>query len=153
MPQFPIHGSPWFDLREFVDNRTFGLLGANASTQVDPKIVRICDLVREKTGLATVINNWHYAKRGEHVYKSSGFRAVWDSTGAQLSQHRAGRAADIKVAGLTPAQVLAIVMQNQAEFAAAGLTRIENIEFTKTWLHLDCAPGVDVSSGFLIVDP
>lgn len=150
---YPVHGSKYFDLREFVDERTFGILGEQAPLQIDPKIVRICDLVREKTGAPTYVNTWHFAKPGEQIYRSSGFRAVWDNTGGKLSQHRAGRAADVKVRGMTPAQVFSIIQAHRAEFLAAGLTRIENLEHTRSWIHMDCAPLISKIDDFLIVNP
>lgn len=133
MPEFPIHGSKYFDVREFVDNRTWQLRGIKAAELIDPKIVAVCDLLREHAGPLTV-NNWH--TKGK--YKSSGFRAVWDNTGGVLSQHRCGRAADVKSKKYKPGQLLSIIMQHKAEFMAAGLTCIESLQFTPTWLHLDC---------------
>lgn len=139
MPEFPIHGSPFFDVREFVDPRTWQLRGIKAAELIDPKIVAICDILREHAG-PLIVNNWH--NKGQ--YKSSGFRAVWDNTGGVLSQHRCGRAADVKSKKYKPGQLLSIIMQHKAEFMVAGLTCIESLQFTPTWLHLDCrATGLD----------
>lgn len=149
----PIHGSKHFDIVEFVDRRTWQALGFKAACLIDPKIVRVCDLLREKTGKAVWVNNW-FLKGGK--FDSSGYRAIWDPEGGSLSQHRCGRAADVKVSGMTPAEVLKVIMDNAAEFEAAGLTTIENIKFTRSWVHLDCRPRVDgwhPKTGFLIVDP
>lgn len=156
MPEFPIHGSPWFDCREFVDARTWSILGPKCAYLIDPKIVRVSDLLRELAGAAVKINNWHYAKRGQNVYDSSGFRAIWDSTGGSLSQHRCGRAADYKVTGFSPSLLLILIQRNKAAFVEAGLTTIENIQFTPTWLHCDVRPrlqGIHPENDFLIVDP
>jgi hypothetical protein len=156
MPEFPIHGSQYFDVREFVDPRTFGILGVKSACLIDPMLVRIADLLREKVGVPVKINNWSYAKKGEAVYKASGFRAIWEKVGGQLSQHRCGRAADFKVQGMDPRMVLHLIMAHEAEFEAVGLTTIEDVEFTKTWLHLDCrarVPGWHPEHGFLIVKP
>ena len=156
MVQYPIHGSKWFDVREYVDAKTFNALGVKAAWLVDPRIVRVCDLIREKSGLPVTLNNWHFRKPGQSLYDSSGFRAVWDNTGGKLSQHRCGRAADVKVQGWTPAQTQKLILDNKDEFMAAGLTTMENIAFTPTWLHVDCRPilvGVTPDDGFLVVDP
>lgn len=153
MPDYPIHGSKYFDVREFVDERTWGIRGAKAAELIDPKTVRICDLIREKTGLPVTVNNWHFAKPGETVYKASGFRAIWEKVGGQLSQHRCGRAGDVKVKGLTPLQVFHIIQANRADFEAVGLTTMEDLKFTTTWLHVDCRPRLDGSTGFKIVKP
>jgi len=156
MAQFPIHGSKWFDCREFVDQRTFGILGVSSAWMIDPAIVRVCDLLREKAGVPVVINNWHFVKPQQQTYKSSGFRATWDRTGGILSQHRLGRAADVKVLGMSPEQVHALIFAHEEEFKAAGLTTLESLKYTKTWVHVDCRPkidGVHPIEGFLIVIP
>jgi len=156
MAQIPIHGSPHFDVREFVDKATWNALGVAAAWLVDPAIVRVCDLLRELSDAPVTVNNWHYAKRGQHIYRSSGFRSKFDSTGAAYSQHRCGRAADVKVAGFSPYLVLQLIERNADDFALAGLTTMENIEFTKTWVHLDVRPKVEnlhPENGFLIVNP
>lgn len=133
MPEFPIHGSKYFDVREWVDQRTWSIMGVGAAQLIDPTIIRVFDLLREKSGPIKV-NDWHTGGR----FKASGFRAIWEKTGGQLSQHRCGRAADVKSKKYKPGQLLSIIMQHKAEFMAAGLTCIESLQFTPTWLHLDC---------------
>ena len=153
---YPIHGSEYFDIREFVDPRTWSALKIQAACQVDPKTVACSDLLRRLAGRANVINNWHYAKPGETIYDASGFRAIWEPVGGTLSQHRGGRASDNKVKGMTSKQMFEVVMDNQALFEAAGLTTIEDPSFTVGWLHLDCRPkikGWHPDKGFLIVKP
>lgn len=149
MPDYPIHGSKYFDCREYVDARTWGVLGVKSAWLIDPKIVAICDLIREKAGVPVTVNNWHMGGN----YDSSGYRAIWDATGGKLSQHRCGRAADVKVKGLIPLRVFQIIHANKAEFEAAGLTTMEDLRFTPTWTHLDCRPRLEDKTGILIVKP
>jgi len=156
MPTYPLHNSQHFDVREFVDERTWNILGVKAACLIDPAIVRVCDLLREKAGVPVRVNTWHYAKPGETVYKASGYRATWEKVGGELSQHRCGRAADVKIVGLTPKAVMALITANQAEFEAAGLTTVESLQFTRSWNHLDCRPKVQgwhPVKGFLVVKP
>ena len=156
MITYPIHGSKWFDVREFVDQKTWNMLGVKSAWMIDPRIVRVADLLREKSGAAVIVNNWHFKKDGEPLYDSSGYRAIWDDTGGKLSQHRCGRAADFKVRGFRPIQMQILIQANKAEFLAAGLTTMENVAMTPTWLHCDCRPiipGVQPEDGFLIVNP
>ena len=148
MPEYPLHNSPYFDVRELVDANTFKALSVNAAWLIDPKIVRVLDLLREKLGAPVVVNNWHTGG----PFKSSGFRSMSDKTGAMFSQHRRGCAADVKVSGRTPKDVLSVINANFEEFKAAGLTTIEDVNFTPTWLHLDCRP-VQIDNQFRIVRP
>lgn len=155
MPEYPIHGSQYFDVREFVHPKTWAELGespARCSWMIDPRLVRVCDLMREKLGVPVTVNNWHYWKSGQK-YISSGHRATWDRTGAKYSQHRLGRAADLKAKGFTPAQMLAAIHANLGEFISAGLTTVEDIAHTPTWLHVDVRPRLDTSPDLLIVQP
>jgi hypothetical protein len=153
---YPLHNSPYFDVREFVCPRTFKMLGVKSAWLIDPKIVRVCDLLRELVGAPVTVNNWHYAAPHENKYVASGFRAVWEKVGGQLSQHRRGCAADVKVKGMSPAALLSVIMAHGDRFDAAGLTTIESIDFTPNWLHLDTRPrlkGISPEAGFLIVKP
>lgn len=156
LPQFPCFGSKHFDIREWVDNRTWDLYGMKSLWQLDPRPVRVADLVREKIGAPTTVNNWHFAKPGQTVYNSSGFRPIWDKTGGSLSMHRRGCAGDMKVRGVPPAQVLQVILANLDEFLAAGLTTIESVRYTPSWLHGDCRErieGIHPKQGILFVDP
>lgn len=131
-----------------VDQNTFKALGVNAAWLIDPKIVRVLDLLREKLGASIFVNNWHTGG----PFKSSGFRSMSDKTGAMFSQHRRGCAADVKASGKKPAELLFIINANFAEFKAAGLTTIEDVNYTPTWLHLDCRP-IAIENQFRIVRP
>jgi hypothetical protein len=140
-PLHPIHGSPYFDVREFVDRRTWNVLNVQSAMLIDPQIVLIADALRELAGPLTV-NNWHFRGPGQRLFDSSGFRARWDATGGLLSQHRCGRAADFKSNRYAPGGLLKLVLQNADKFRALGLTTIEEVRHTPTWLHLDCRPRV-----------
>lgn len=148
MPEYPIHGSKYFDVREWVDQRTWSIMGAGSAQLIDPTIIRVFDLLREKSGPIKV-NDWHAGGR----FKASGFRAIWEKTGGQLSQHRCGRAGDGKSSRYRPMELFEIIMEYQVEFKHAGLTCIEALEFTPTWIHLDCRPVVAPADGFVMVRP
>lgn len=155
MPQYPIHESKWFDVREFVDETTWKIMGEAAAWLIDPTIVRVCDLLREKSGAPVTVNNWHFASKGQSIYKASGYRAVWENIGGKLSQHRCGRAADVKVRGLTPFMVSTLINMRESDFKEAGLTTMESLKYTPSWTHLDCRPvihGRYPEKGFLIVN-
>lgn len=158
MPTYPIHDSPFFDIREWVDERTWNLRGLSCASLIEPRQVRISDLLRELANAPNVINNWHFYRPGpgRKKFVASGFRAVWENTGGDLSQHRRGCASDNKIEGLNERQMFEIVMDNRAAFLAVGLTTIEDVAFTPGWLHLDSRPrilGLHPENDFLIVRP
>jgi hypothetical protein len=126
--------SPNFDLRELVSPDAYTALGDNARWLLDPRLVNVVQAIREIAGKSITVNNWHAGG----TYKDSGYRMPNSVTGATLSQHRQGRAADLKIAGLTPSEGLKLIKDNWAKLAALGLTTVEDIACTPTWLHVDC---------------
>lgn len=125
--------SEHFLIQEFIPIEIFLQYGNNSQWFIDPRIVNICEWIRVKTGHAVTINNWHTG--GQYNY--SGFRPPLCKIGATLSQHRFGRAVDIKIAGLTVEEVFALIKRNFIELNKLGLTTVENIAATLTWNHLD----------------
>lgn len=157
MPEYPIYDSLFFDVREWVDQRTWEALGPQSASLIDPRIVHVADQLRIDTDAPLIINNWHFRKRNERLYDSSGFRAVWDRTGGQLSQHRRGFAADLKSKTHTPAQLQALIVARANKYLELGLTTMENLQYTPTWLHCDCrvlpSAWQALATPFLIVSP
>lgn len=148
MPEFPIHGSPFFDVREFVSPEVWRLFGPKAAMFVDKKTVAIADQLRETAG-PIFINDWMFGGK----FVASGFRERKQRVGGEYSQHRLGKALDAKSKRYKPAQMLAMILKNPLPFYEAGLTRIEDVKFTPTWLHLDCA-AVEIQPGeFVFVQP
>ena len=125
--------SKYFDVRELVPPSIWSTYGITARQFLRPELLRVLDLLREKVGRPVVVNNWHTGGQ----FRESGYRVPYTKTGARYSQHKFGAAADVKVAGMSPKDVLAVILSNEAEFIAAGLTTFENVDFTPTWLHLD----------------
>ena len=96
---------------------------------IDKRIVEVAQKLRDVFGPITINNdrfNW------------SGYRTPGCGVGAQFSQHRFGRALDLKFKNTTPEEVQKYILENESDFIEAGLTRLENAEKTKTWLHIDC---------------
>jgi len=123
-----------FYLDEFIDPSTYAARGAKSIQLIDMRIVYACQYIRDHLGSVTV-NNW--AKSGQ--YKESGLRSAFTKTGAKFSQHKFGRAADIKVAGKTPAEVHAFIKAHEQFFIERQwITTMEELEDTPTWTHIDC---------------
>jgi hypothetical protein len=132
-----------FFLTEFVSKRIWDAFGEKSIWFIDPKIITLAQFVRDTFNKPITINNWwdnidgknQIAQADERQY--SGFREPKCTIGGELSQHRHGRAIDIKVSGLSPQEIYDYILKNSDVFRAVGLTTLEDIRDTPTWNHLD----------------
>lgn len=120
---------PSFIIQELVSPDIYAAMGERSWELLDPGILMMAQLLRDKFGPVT-INNW--LTKGQ--YKESGLRSFLTSTGAKLSQHKYGRALDLKFKNTTPQAVYAYILAHPEEFPY--ITIMENIEATPTWLHI-----------------
>jgi len=123
-----------FYLDEFIHPDYMRKFGQNALWFIDHRIVTIAQELRNDLNVPIIINN--YETGGG--YKSSGLRTLGSKVGAKYSQHKYGRAIDCKFIGLEIREAYDFLLHNQDKYFNIGLTTIENIEHTPTWLHLDC---------------
>jgi hypothetical protein len=94
------------------------------------------DRLRKLFGPATV-NNWeHYAHPADAPYRFSGFRSMECTVGAELSEHRFSRAADMKFRDATPEEVWAQMVHLPDRMAFEFVERVEAYE-GMTWVHWD----------------
>lgn len=122
-----------FELEEFINKNTFLQYGSGSLKFIDNRIISIAQFLRDNFGGLT-INDWH---KGGH-YNESGLRDFDTSTGAKFSQHKFGRAIDCKFSDYTVQQVYTKILANPKKFIDAGITTLEDISATPTWLHVDC---------------
>lgn len=101
---------------------------------IDEDMVKFCEWLKDKTnGAKIVINDWKW--HGQ--YQFSGLRDPKD-IGAELSQHKFKDAIDLKVEGYTPADIRDIIIENFTFLNKSfGISTIEKISFTPTWIHID----------------
>lgn len=125
--------SKHFQAYEMVPPAIHQVYGDRSWQFVDERLMHLLDFIREHFNKPVTINSWH--EKGQ--YKESGFRLPDTTTGGKLSQHKHGRAADIKVEGMTPQQVYKEILDNEKLFMDHGLTTMEDIEDTPTWVHVD----------------
>jgi len=123
-----------FDLREFVPPEIWKAYAENSVWFIDPRTVAIATAYREHFKCPIIINNWHTG--GSLTMR--GYRPPDAKTGARLSQHRFGRAFDCHFIGVTAQDVFREIVANFAKFHAVGLTTLEDVAHTPTWLHSDC---------------
>lgn len=144
--------SKHFVIQEFVPPAIYTYFGERSWWYISPVIVGIADHLRQVIGQPLIINNWH--RGGSWQFR--GYRPPQTEVGAAYSMHRLGLAIDVSSPGLTPPQLIRFIEQEKEKFIEIGLTTIEMIRYTPTWLHLDCRPrieGLHPANDFLFVKP
>ena len=95
----------------------------------DPLILRAGDLARERYG-KMIANTWKWG--GRHQYR--GLRS-WDcEVGAELSQHKFGRALDLVPVEAAPEEIRQDILKGSAPEIAE---LISCLEMDISWLHMD----------------
>lgn len=102
-----------------------------ASILIDDRILWTIDKMRERFGKITV-NNWLWGG----AFSYSGWRPMTYSKGAKMSQHRWGRAVDMKFENVTPDEVREDIKMVGRRGVYQYITRCE--AETPTWVHVDC---------------
>jgi hypothetical protein len=136
-----------FDLRELVSINTYKRRGNAAIELLDPRLMPILEYLKklfsDDERAYIVVNDWLWGG----AYTESGFRDYdTDITETLNSQHRYGRAIDIKVKHrgkyLRSDEMFYKVRENYAELRKLGITTVEDYRKTagknRSWLHLDC---------------
>jgi hypothetical protein len=139
----------YFALNEVVYPGAIQARGEKAWELMDDRILRGADWLREKFG-PCVING----KFGGKGFTESGLRDPFTNTGAKFSQHKFGRALDLKFLKVTCTEVYDYIIRNPTEARANGITTVEDIRDTKgQWLHVDCRllPETFPINGILVV--
>ena len=83
--------APNFVIQEFVPKEIYDIHFDNSIRLIDERIIILAQLFRTRYGAIT-INNWHNGGQ----YHESGLRLFSTPTGAKYSQHKYGRAVDLK---------------------------------------------------------
>jgi hypothetical protein len=125
--------SEHFDIREFVDPTTYAQQSNRSIDFIDRRLIDIAEFVRVKVGKVVSINTWHVGGQ----FKESGLRNKNSTTGAKLSQHKLGKAIDLKAIGFTGPEWYNFVKENAKALYDLGVRRIEDKSLATTWLHID----------------
>lgn len=125
-----IPGIRYFCLEELVDKPLIDFYGAGALKFVDRSMALCIDRLRDAVG-PLVINDWHVGGK----FHESGVRLPMSITGARYSQHKFGRAFDLKPKSISVQQLYQHIVQNATRYPQ--ITAIENPARTPTWLHVD----------------
>jgi hypothetical protein len=120
----------WFAIEELVGPDFYVKWGDRAWEWLRPELLITLDQMRDQFGSIT-INNW---KTGG-VFRESCLRDFKTDTGAGMSLHKFGCAADCKFKSITPIEVQSYILSRPEKFP--WLTTLEDAAITKTWLHVD----------------
>lgn len=123
-----------FTLQEFVPTEIYVEYGENATWFINPTIINIAQVVRDIANVPLIINNWHSGGS----YSNRGYRVPSSRIGATLSQHKLGNAIDISSNDKSAKTLYDMILAHKGLLLLNGLSAIEDIRFTKTWVHLDC---------------
>ena len=140
----------YFALNEVIPADIIAERGERAWSLMDDRILMGADWLRGIFG-PCVING----KYGGKVFTESGLRNPLTATGAKYSQHKFGRALDLKFTKVTAKEVYEYIIRNPSEARANGITTVEDIAFSPTWCHIDCRklPETFPDNGILVVKP
>ena len=129
----------YFTIHELADPAIIAERGENGTwVLLDHNILRAADWLRERFGPISI--NGLY--KGV-LFTESGLRRANTTTGAKFSQHKSGKALDLKFHNIEEGDVYGFIMANQEQAYRMGIRRVENIAFTGRvggggWLHIDC---------------
>lgn len=119
-----------FTLSELVAPDIIDTVGNRAADFLHPELVPTIQRLRDEFG-SIVVNGTYNGQ----TFTESGLRSPKTRTGAALSAHRFGVACDLKFYGTTPEGVQRHILKHASKYPC--ITRIENAEITKSWLHIE----------------
>lgn len=124
----------YFTIHELADPSIIKDLGEEGTwVLLDPVLFPALDWLRETFGPLRINGGG---------YKESGLRRKDTKTGSPRSAHKSGQAYDIKPMDktVTVQMMYHFIIENEVEAMAKGITELEDISFTPTWLHVSCRP-------------
>ena len=133
--------SKYFKIQELVSKKVYDKYGEQAWMFIDTKLIKVLDLLREHFNKPITINNWMWGgtleQRGLRTNLDELVKKKTEKGTLYISQHILGKAADFNVKGLSSEEVYKEILKNRGKFYL--ISRIENIDSTPTWVHIDCA--------------
>lgn len=123
---------------------------------LDMRVFRAWQWIRTERGNPIYMNTWGLSNRPEWypIMKGRGLR-VPSKSGYVTSQHYFGRAADGDELGTPAPELYDWIMKPDVQEALLGfgVTTIEDISYTDTWIHLDARNWGFQSDKLQIVNP
>lgn len=132
--------------------REIRLLGDRIWDYFDPTVLITIDCLRKRYG-TVILNTWGLsknmqAKYGFHQFR--GYRPLDCTTGAKLSQHKLGKAADPVFVLVASADIRADIL---ADPFHDDFKYIMSLEMEVSWMHFDTRPWNKEVDGVLTFTP
>lgn len=137
-----------FKVQELVTPQAYDLLGGLAINLFDKAFLTdydkfITDIKRDLGVKSVTVNTWLWGG----AFRDSGLRdESTDKKFSRGSQHFKGMATDSKFNGCTVQQAAEYLLENESRYP--NIKRMEDLDFTPTWLHLD---GKDTGNNYIYV--
>ncbi len=129
--------SEHFSLSEIIHPDILKTVGNRSINFINPNLIIVLEQLRKIVdGPVTINGTW----QGQE-YTNSGLRSTKHPLNgkANYSAHYYGNAADCKFDGSNVLQLFEHILSNQDDFPL--IYRMENIDHTPTWLHVEVGPG------------
>lgn len=133
----------YFKIHELVPPNIYKRYKERAIMFLDSRIVYMADLLREELDVPCTINNYYW----EGNYSNSGLRDFTSRIGSKYSQHKFGRALDLKFKNIKAETVRQHILTNQDKYKF--ITRMEK---NVSWVHIDNA-NVKSEKGIILFSP
>ena len=133
--------SKYFKIQELVSEAVYKKYGEKSWEFIDTKLIKVLDLLREHFNRPITVNNWLWGgaleQRGLRTNLDELVKNKTEKGTLYISQHILGKAVDFNVKGLSSEEVYKEILKNKNKFYL--ISRIENIDSTPNWVHIDCA--------------
>lgn len=133
--------SKYFKIQELVSKQTYEKYGEKSWIFLDERLILTLDALREYFNAPITVNNWLWGgnlqQRGLRTNCDEIVKNKTLKNSLYVSQHCLGKAVDFNVKNHTVKDVYKVILENPKVFPY--IKRIENINKTPTWVHIDIA--------------
>lgn len=119
----------------------------------DMRIVKAWQWIRSQRGHTIYMNTWGINAPEWYPEMTGRGLRIPSKKGHNTSQHYYGRALDGDEPGVDNKELYQFCLDNGAKLLSMGVTTIEHIDYTPTWVHLDCRTPQPNQSDLYVVSP
>jgi len=143
-----------FSIQELVPKELYNVLNDGKGNLIlwglfDSRLLWTIDSLRMKWDTPIYINTWYGNLKNVFIeeFNLSGFRMPDTKIGAKYSQHKYGRAADLKIPAMNIEHIIQDIKQNPDDDAYKYIICVEEKVkgVTPSWLHIDIRNGKHIT--------